>query len=96
MLSPVSPCGPGVDPDAILDVAPNPAGVGGTVSFDASRSDHTGRSTEYKWDLDGDGDFERGTGRAERTTASYATTGVRTVAVRVINPKSFAFLGGFN
>jgi PKD domain len=90
-------CGAAVEPEAVLDLAPNPAVVGATVSFDASRSGETNRRyTEYKWDLDGDGDFERDTDQTERTTASYSTPGERTVALKVVNPKSWAWLGGFN
>jgi PKD domain len=90
-------CGAAVEPEAVLDLAPNPAVVGATVNFDASRSGETNdRYTEYKWDLDGDGDFERDTDQVAQTTASYATPGERTVALKVVNPKSWAWLGGFN
>jgi PKD domain len=95
VMAMVAPCG-AVEPEALLDVTPNPAAVGETVTFDASRSDDTSRYTEYDWDLDGDGDFERETGLLDRTTTSYSTPGVRTVAVKVVNPKSFAWIGGFN
>jgi PKD domain len=90
-------CGAAVEPEAVLDLAPNPAVVGATVSFDASRSGETNdRYTRYAWDLDGDGHFERDTDRVAQTTASYSTPGERTVALKVVNPKSWAFLGGFN
>jgi hypothetical protein len=42
--------------------------------------------TRFEWDLDGDGSFETDTGTTPHATATYATAGVRTPAVRVTAP----------
>lgn len=50
------------------------------VTLDATGTDD-GTITAYAWDLDGDGDFDDATGA--RATATFPTTGTKTVKVRV-------------
>jgi hypothetical protein len=70
----------GTEPVASFTVAPNPAFVGNTVTFDASGSSH---ARLYEWDLDGDGTFETGQSFAATTTRAYGTAGDRLVKLRI-------------
>jgi hypothetical protein len=57
--------GPAPQPHAVLDIAPNPADVGGNVAFGATNSTPgTGAIATYDWDLDGEPGYEL------RTTSS--------------------------
>jgi PKD repeat protein len=71
-------------PTASFTATPNPATVGGTVSFDASgSSDPDGTIAKYEWDLDGNGTYETDTGTTATTTHSYASGTSVDVKVRV-------------
>lgn len=60
--------------------------VGDRVLLDASRSrDRDGRIVHHLWDLDGDGVFERSTGRRGRVRHAFKTAGAVRVAVAVID-----------
>lgn len=51
------------EPVASLDIEPNPAACGGRVAFDASDSEHPHPDIDivaYRWDLDGDGQYDDG------------------------------------
>jgi hypothetical protein len=53
------------DPTARMTANPNPAACGARVTFDASRSSHPHpvvEIAEYRWDLDGDGEYDDGDG----------------------------------
>ena len=67
---------------AIVPTPPNPIS-GQTVMFDASSSTHDpgGSIVDYKWDLDGSGNYATDTGNAATVTTAYPTQ--RTVAVSV-------------
>jgi hypothetical protein len=68
------------EPVAALTAAPNPASPGQTVTFDASGShDPDGSINGYRWDLDGNGTFERSTGAQPTTTNSYSADTQRVV-----------------
>ena len=71
-------------PSAALSASTRTASVGDTVQFDASgSSDADGSITRYRWDLNGDGTFERDTGTDPTTSQSFATPEQVTVTVRV-------------
>jgi hypothetical protein len=75
------PGGPQVNPITVSDSTPQP---GDTVNFTASAADTDGgRITAYKWDLDGDGSYERDTGTNAVTTKTYTAHEKLTVTVRV-------------
>jgi hypothetical protein len=60
--------------------------VGQQVSFDGSgSSDTAGTITDYKWDLDGSGNFATDTGTTSNTAFTYTTPGQYNVSLRVIN-----------
>jgi plastocyanin len=60
--------------------------VGEKVLLDSSRSrDRDGRIVYHLWDLDGDGVFERSTGRHARLRHAFKTAGVVRVGVAVID-----------
>ena len=71
-------------PAAALSTSTRSATVGQPVRLDASGStDRDGSIESYKWDLDGDGKFERNTGTDPRTRTRYAAPRQVTVTVRV-------------
>jgi YD repeat-containing protein len=71
-------------PTASFTVAPNPAIVGQTVTFNASASsDSDGTITKYEWDLDGNGTYETNSGTNATATRSYATPATLTIGLRV-------------
>jgi YD repeat-containing protein len=71
-------------PTASFTVAPNPAIVGQTVTFNASgSSDSDGTITKYEWDLDGNGTYETNSGTNATATRSYATPATLTIGLRV-------------
>ena len=71
-------------PSASFTIAPNPAAIGQTVTFNASASsDPDGAIVRYEWDLDGNGSYETDTGGTDTTTQTYATGGTRTIRLRV-------------
>jgi hypothetical protein len=66
---------------AASSAAPQP---GERVTFDASRSaDRDGKITAFKWDLDGNGTYERDTGTNPVTSREYTDQRRVTVTVRV-------------
>jgi PKD repeat protein len=72
-------------PVASLQMTPNPARAGQTVTFDASKSSYTGGTiARYEWDLDGNGSYER-TATTPTVTASYATAQTVNVGLRVVD-----------
>lgn len=77
-------------PTAVITAAPTSPFTDQTVTFDGSQSfdDAPGTITKYEWDLDGNvatgpQGFELDTGTVSSTTTSYATTGPRSVRLRV-------------
>ena len=74
-------------PTAAFASSPAPlAYVGQAVSFDGSgSSDTVGTITDYKWDLDGSGNFATDTGTTPKTTFTYNSPGVYNVTLRVTN-----------
>jgi hypothetical protein len=73
-------------PQALLQVAPNPAATGQTVTFDASRSSDSGTGIiKYLWDLDGDGTFETDSGPSPTVSRTYLSPTTITVGLRVID-----------
>jgi PKD repeat protein len=74
----------GSPPTASFTIAPNPALVGRSVTFDAAgASDSSGPIAHYEWDLDGDGSFETDTGTTAQATKTYTRAGSVTVQLRV-------------
>jgi YD repeat-containing protein len=73
-------------PTADLVASPTTPSTGQDVTLDASKSndpDPGGAIVDYKWDLDGDGTFERDTGATATTTTQFAKPGTQTVRVKV-------------
>ncbi len=71
-------------PIAHISASPTNGQAPLTVQFDASQSsDPDGDPLRYEWDLDGDGAFDDGTGVTIQHT--YAVSGPRNAAVRVID-----------
>ncbi|MGH2980199.1 MAG: PKD domain-containing protein, partial [Solirubrobacterales bacterium] len=71
-------------PAATLAASTQAPHTGESVTFDASgSSDADGSITAYKWDLDGDGLYERDTGTSPVTSRVYAAPDKVTVTVRV-------------
>lgn len=71
-------------PEARLRVDPETALVGTTVRFDASGSIEAGRVVAYRWDLDGDGEYERTT-RESAIRGTVDSTGPTQVRVQVVD-----------
>ena len=75
-------------PNASFTASPNPASTGQSVSFNGSGStDPDGTIAKYEWDLDGNGSYETDTGTTPTTSTTYATSGNRTVGLRVTDDK---------
>ena len=74
-----------IKPVCSFSSSPNPVRRSALVTFDGSGSrDPDGQVARWEWDLDGNGSFE--TVRTGPTvTRSYATTGVRTITLRVVD-----------
>jgi len=77
-------------PTAALTVTPSVATVGQTVTFDATQSTSIDSPiTDYRWDLDGDGNYDVDTGDVPTLTHRY-TSPLRTdVSVLVIDADGF-------
>jgi hypothetical protein len=78
------------DKPPIVNLSASPAtpAVGAPVTFVATASDPDGTVAAIAWDLDGDGQFNDGTGVA--VTRSYSTPGSRVVAVRATDDAGVA------
>ena len=63
-----------------LSASPDTPAVGAPVTFTATASDPDGTVAAIAWDLDGDGQFNDGTGAV--VTRSFSTPGSRIVSVR--------------
>ena len=60
--------------------------VGEPVAFDASGSaDANGKVEKFRWDMDGDGKFERDTGKDATTSEVFSDAKQVTVTVRVVD-----------
>ena len=64
-----------------LSATPNPAQPGQRITYTASG--YTGTGT-YHWDLDGNGTFERSSGRNPSVSESFRRAGARRATVRVL------------
>ena len=67
-------------PVVTLSASPSTPAVGAPVTFTATASDPDGTVAAIAWDLDGDGQFNDGTGAV--VTRSFSTSGSRIVSVR--------------
>ena len=67
-------------PVVSLSASPATPAVGAPVTFTATASDPDGSVAAIAWDLDGDGQFNDGTGAV--VTRSFSTSGSRIVSVR--------------
>jgi YD repeat-containing protein len=71
-------------PVASFTATPNPLTVGGTATFNgAASADPDGTVTKYEWDLDANGTYETGTGTTATASKAFATSGNRTIGLRV-------------
>jgi subtilisin-like proprotein convertase family protein len=72
-------------PVAALDASPASPLTGDSVTLDAMDSvvPDGEAIARFEWDVDGDGNFERDTGTTGATLAQWATSGTKTVRVRV-------------
>jgi PKD repeat protein len=71
-------------PTASFTVAPNPAAINATVTFNGAASSDTGGAiAKYEWDLDADGTFETDTGAVSQATKAFAAAGSYIIQLRV-------------
>ena len=71
-------------PTAHFTIAPNPALVGHTVTFDGSGSNDAAHTiVHYEWDLNGDGSFETDLGATATTSHVYTSPGNVPISLRV-------------
>jgi hypothetical protein len=69
---------------ASFTASSDPVPAGSAVTFDASSSRTVGDTTAtYRWDLDGDGSFETGTGTSPLVKSSYEQPRDLTVGLQV-------------
>ncbi len=82
----LAPSAPSAPPTAAFTANPNPALVNQTVSFDGSGSTGDGGGstvTDYRWDLDGNGSFEKTTGTIPTVSQAYTNAGPVDVSLQV-------------
>jgi PKD repeat protein len=72
---------PNTQPSASFRFSPASPVVGEQVDFDGSGSSDAEGPVSYAWDLDGDSDFNDGTG--DQASRSYSTPGDKTVRLQV-------------
>ena len=71
-------------PVAALEATPTAPRVGQTIQLNASGSSYSaGKITDYRWDLDGSGNYATDTGTSPTLSTSVATAGTYTIGVRV-------------
>ncbi len=70
-------------PTAKVKATPSPALTGQTVTLDAGESTDQGTITDYKWDLNGGGEYSTDTGATPTATTSFQTVGSHTVGVQM-------------
>lgn len=74
-------------PTASFTFSPSNPTVNQTVSFNGSASsDPEGQTLTYAWDLDGDGEFNEGSGPT--ASRAFTTGGNKTVQLRVTDPQN--------
>ena len=74
-------------PSAALNIAPRAVAAGKPVRLDGGgSSDPEGLRLVYEWDLNGDGEFEAGSGETAAVTRSWTSHGPVTVRMRVNDP----------
>ena len=74
-------------PSAALNVAPRAVAAGKPVRLDGGgSSDPEGLRLVYEWDLNGDGEFEAGSGETAAVTRDWTSHGRLTVRMRVNDP----------
>jgi len=71
------------EPSASFSISDSSPLVNEQVTFDASGSSDDIGISEYRWDLDNDGDFDDGTGVTRRY--SFTSTGSKTVRLKVFD-----------
>jgi len=71
-----------IEPVACLEVSPGTVQVGQTVTFDASCSENV---LIYRWDFDGDGDFETGGADKEIVTHVFDSAGEYQTLLEVVS-----------
>ena len=88
-VQPATPTGITVDPNpnapqATFTANPTTVVAGSSVAFNASgTTTPSGTITDYKWDLDGSGNFATDTGTTVTTSHTYTTPGTVTVSLKV-------------
>ena len=75
------------DPEASLDVSPTEFEAGQSVTLDASESDDERGIAEYRWDVNGDGEYDT-SGQTDNITVEppYRANGSYDVSVQVVDP----------
>lgn len=75
-------------PTAAIDYSPQNPHVRERITFNATNSTHlNGSIVTYKWDLNGDGSFNR---QGERVTYAFTSSGTHSVTLKVIDSHSVA------
>ncbi len=72
-------------PVAKLTASSNPAIAGKNVTLSAAESTDQGTITDYRWDLEGKGEYTTDTGTTPTVTTSFAGVGAHTVGVEAID-----------
>ncbi len=70
-------------PAAKITATPSTALTGQTVTFNAGESTDQGTITDYKWDLNGSGNYETDTGTTPKVSTSFQAVGTHTVGVEL-------------
>jgi PKD repeat protein len=70
-------------PAAKITASPSTALTGQNVVLNASESTDQGTITDYKWDLNGSGNYETDTGTTPKLSTSFQTVGAHTVGVQL-------------
>ena len=71
-------------PDATFTVSPSSISAGTAVTFNGSASSSpSGTITDYKWDLDGSGNYATDTGTTATLTHTFTTPGSYTIGLKV-------------
>jgi subtilisin-like proprotein convertase family protein/PKD repeat protein len=83
-------------PVAAMSVSPGSPVAASPVTFDASASTHdpAGSIVDYKWDLDGSGNYAIDTGTTPRVTTTYPTARTVPVHVRITDDTGASAVAG--
>ena len=70
-------------PTASITASPTPVAVNQNVTFNGSGSTDQGSIVDFRWDLDGSGNYATDTGTTPTVKTSFASSGTHTVGLQV-------------